>query len=92
MPRWKEQHETEVAEGEATVCAVSLALNHVGGCINITAQRRRSEDAGMEGTIYFSVVRSCGGKRMMHIQQAGKGQVRERRNSSNRELWGMTEV
>lgn len=41
VPRWKEQHETEVAEGEATVCAVSFALNQVGGRINIPVQSRR---------------------------------------------------
>lgn len=42
-PGWKEESETEVAEGEATKCfrAVSPALNQAGGCINITSKRRR---------------------------------------------------
>lgn len=94
MSGWKEECETELAEGEATECAVSPALNQAGGCLNITSQRRRLWRMLVEvskGEIYFSIARSFSGKKIMQKQRAGEGWARERRNDSSRELRGVTD-
>lgn len=94
MPGWMEECETEVAEGEATECAVFPALNQAGGCLNVTSQSRRLWRMLVEargGAIYFSVARSFSGKQIMQKQEAGGEWVRERTNGSSGELRDMTE-